>query len=165
MRFFPPERFTTSNKTSVSRAFCFVCLAALATLFLSPSIAETILSSISLLVSKESTSMPSLKTVAQSQMLSISARRCEMKTTDLPFFFCAFIISMTLSAKSIGNAAVISSKIRSSGSWLSALARSIIRNVGSSMLAAISFKFTFSPMASSSLRKRFSFVPVNAKLR
>ena len=165
VRFLPPERLTTSSKTSDFSELFLAFLDALATLFFSPSIAETILSSICLVASNESTSIPSLKTVAQSQMLSISASLCEMKITDLPLAFWAFIISITLSAKSMGSAAVISSKIRSSGSWLSALARSIIRKVGSSILEAISFKLTDKPIASISLRKRFSLVPVKAKLR
>ncbi|CAB4696852.1 unannotated protein [freshwater metagenome] len=78
--------FTSTRVVAESKFDLLLCLA-LATLFFSPSIAVTILSSLPLDAVKVSTSIPSRKTVARSQMVSISANRWEMKITDLPFFF------------------------------------------------------------------------------
>ena len=135
------------------------------TLFLSPSIAATIRSSLPREAVNVSTLMPSLKTVARSQISSISAKRCDIKMTDFPLFFCEFIIEITFSAKSTGSAAVISSNINSSGSCDKARAKSIILSSGSSIFAATSFKFTFNPIADNSVVNLFSSVPVKARLR
>ncbi|CAB4335136.1 unannotated protein [freshwater metagenome] len=87
VKFFPPEMFFTSTRVVAESKFDLLLCLALATLFFSPSIAVTILSSLPLDAVKVSTSIPSRKTVARSQMVSISANRWEMKITDLPFFF------------------------------------------------------------------------------
>ena len=98
---------------------------------MSPSMSATIRSSEPSFTSTTPTVSPSRRTVARSQTAAISIIRWEMKMTDRSDPRWPPMTSRTLSVRSAGRAAVISSSIRTSGSMASARARSMTRSVAS----------------------------------
>ena len=98
---------------------------------LAPSIRRTIRSSAPGAMSTTPTVSPSRSTVARSHRAEISMRRWEMKITERPLSRCRPTTSSTLSVRSAGSAAVISSSSSTSGSMASARARSMMRSTAS----------------------------------
>ena len=78
-------------------------------------------------IGRTPTVSPSRSTVARWQRAAISRKRWEMKTTARPASAWARTTARTRSARSAGRAAVISSRMSTSGSWASARARSRTR--------------------------------------
>ena len=109
------------------------------------------------------TSRPSRSTVARSQTAITSARRWVMKRTERPLSRRARITSNTRSARSDGSAAVISSRIRSCGSWVRARARSSMRRIGSGRSPTSSRKLTPRSIAASCVRTASTEAPVRRR--
>ena len=111
LRFFAARRGGPSLRTAAA-----VRVAARARSMRAPSISSTMRSSTPGAMGRMPTVSPSRSTVARSQRAEISRKRWEMKMTARPVWPWRRTTSRTRSARLAGRAAVISSRMRTSGS-------------------------------------------------